>query len=230
MEAPANPRDPVGWRWHPLRPVGWIMSIYTIDMDGDGDLDILFSDRKGERRGVYWLENPGRERAGRGPWVEHRVGSADSQAAGDVMFIDVADADGDGLPDVAAAVKPHGIQIHRRLSRNGREWRTESRLVAEGASGTAKSVRLTDLDGDGSNDILYSAEGTPKGSSGVIWISARDGTLHDVSGPEGIKYDFLELIDLDGDQDLDVVTTEEQGGRNGSGLGLVWYENPGPPR
>jgi hypothetical protein len=37
----------------------------------------------------------------------------------------------------------------------------------------------------------------------------------------GVKYDFIELIDLDGDQDLDVLTTEEN-----KGLGVVWYENP----
>ena len=32
--------------------------------------------------------------------------------------------------------------------------------------------------------------------------------------------------DLDGDGDLDVVTTEENYGQNSSGLGLLWFENP----
>ena len=44
---------------------------------------------------------------------------------------------------------------------------------------------------------------------------------HDISGPEGGKYDLVELLDLDGDKDLDVITCEER--RN---LGVVWYENP----
>ncbi|MFN7921532.1 MAG: VCBS repeat-containing protein [Bryobacteraceae bacterium] len=212
-EAPKNPRDMEGWKWHPLRSVGWIMSIYTVDMDGDHDLDILFSDRKGGRTGVYWLENPG----GPGEWHEHEVGSKGRE----VMFIDVADADGDGKMDVIAAVKPREVHVHQRRSKDGTRW--ESRVVAvPEVTGTAKSVRVTDVNGDGTPDLLYSAEQTPKGASGVIWMNLDGSYPHDVSGPEGVKYDLLELVDLDGDGDLDVLTTEEV-----AGLGVVWYENPG---
>ena len=45
-----------------------------------------------------------------------------------------------------------------------------------------------------------------------------------VSGPEGIKFDRIELLDLDEDGDLDIITCEEK-----AGLGVVWYENPGSP-
>ena len=38
---------------------------------------------------------------------------------------------------------------------------------------------------------------------------------------DGVKHDLVPLIDLDGDGDLDVLTTEET-----KGLGVVWYENP----
>jgi hypothetical protein len=31
----------------------------------------------------------------------------------------------------------------------------------------------------------------------------------------------MELVDLDGDGDLDVLTCEER-----AGLGVIWYENP----
>ena len=82
-------------------------------------------------------------------------------------------------------------------------------------------MRVTDVDLDGSPDIVYSAEQAKAGRSGVVWLSLRDNTLHDISGPEGVKYDLIELLDLDADGDLDVVTTEET-----VGLGLVWYENP----
>jgi hypothetical protein len=34
----------------------------------------------------------------------------------------------------------------------------------------------------------------------------------------------LELVDLDGDSDLDILTCEEREG--GRGLGIIWYENP----
>lgn len=51
--------------WQPLSAAGWIMSIIPADMDGDGDEDVLYSDRRGALRGVRWLENPLPERARR---------------------------------------------------------------------------------------------------------------------------------------------------------------------
>lgn len=217
FEAPANPREVSGWKWHPLRPVGWVMSIISTDMDGDGDQDILFSDRKGARTGVHWLENPGTAKAAAGePWVEHEVGSTGRE----VMFLDLADADNDGLRDVVVAVKPRDIHIHKRLDRTGRKWQSRVLSLNE-STGTAKSVRVGDIDLDGEPDIVYSAEDAGNGKSGVVWFSLKDQKIHELSGPEGIKYDLVELIDLDGDGDPDVLTTEER-----TGLGVVWYENP----
>ena len=54
------------------------------------------------------------------------------------------------------------------------------------------------------------------------WIS------HDISGPEGIKFDNLLLLDLDKDGDMDIISTEERqmSFNKSNGLGVVWYENP----
>ena len=57
--APENARDVSGWRWHPLREMGWLMSLIPADMDGDGDTDLLLNDRKGPRRGIFLLLYPG---------------------------------------------------------------------------------------------------------------------------------------------------------------------------
>ena len=216
MEAPANPRELGAWRWHPLRKAGWIMSIHTLDMDGDGDLDLLLSDRKGDRTGVYWLENPGRSRAATEPWPEHEIGSRGSE----VMFIDVADFDGDGLHDIIAAVKPRETHVHRRLSRNGRQWATE-KISWPDTVGTAKAIRVADLNNDGQVDLVYSAEQAAGELRGVAWRNAKNGTVYDISGAPGTKYDLIELYDFDADGDLDLLTTEEA-----DGLGVVWYENP----
>jgi hypothetical protein len=48
--------------------------------------------------------------------------------------------------------------------------------------------------------------------------------VNEISGPVGVKYDRIELLDIDGDRDLDVLTCEEQ--HEGKGLGVFWYENP----
>ncbi|NRB28077.1 MAG: hypothetical protein HRU37_10410 [Roseibacillus sp.] len=49
----------------------------------------------------------------------------------------------------------------------------------------------------------------------------RNWSNHDIGGTEGAKFDLIELIDLDADGDLDVITCEEV-----ANLGLFWYENP----
>jgi hypothetical protein len=209
-ESPVHPRTLADWRWHQLRPVGWIMSILTKDMDSDGDLDVLFSDRRGDRSGVYWLANP--------DWREHVVGAAGRE----VMFIDVVDIDADGLDDVLSAVKPREIHWHKRLDRSGTRWQTKViRMPPD--TGTAKAVRAADLDGDGSKEILFSCERTPASASGVMYLkkAGNNWRAFPISGSPGVKYDLIELVDLDRDGDLDVITCEET-----TNLGVIWFENP----
>ncbi|MFT7513031.1 MAG: hypothetical protein ACI9QL_002239, partial [Candidatus Omnitrophota bacterium] len=50
-------------------------------------------------------------------------------------------------------------------------------------------------------------------------------TLMDMPAPESRKkMDNAFLVDLDGDGDLDIATTEENGG-----WGVIWFENPATP-
>jgi hypothetical protein len=42
-----------------------------------------------------------------------------------------------------------------------------------------------------------------------------------VSGSPGVKYDLVEVADLDKDGDLDIITCEET-----TNLGVIWFENP----
>ena len=94
-------------------------------------------------------------------------------------------------------------------------------------AGTGKGIAVGDINLDGTPDIVFSCESAAKDKSGVLWMSCRDKPIgrawhpHEISGPEGVKYDLVELLDLDGDGDLDVLTCEER--RN---LGVIWYENP----
>jgi hypothetical protein len=219
---PDRPRQLDQWQWHPLREAGWIMSLVAEDMDGDGDPDILFSDRKQQASGCYWLENP---RPGGGleaPWPEHGIGARGRE----VMFLTVTDLDQDGLRDVVTAVKPRELHWFRRLARNGRDWALAV-IPFPPNSGTAKAVSAGDLDGDGRAELVFTCEEAVNGASGVMALSRR-GPASDsvwapieISGADGVKHDLVELLDLDGDGDLDVLTCEEK--RN---LGVIWYENP----
>lgn len=222
FEAPPSARDGNAWRWHPLREVGWLMSLISADMDGDGDADLLFSDRKGPRTGVFWLENPGKAHAARS-WKEHPIGHVSQD---EVMFLAYADLDGDGLNDVISAVKPQQLDFYRRLSPQGR-FAAPVHIPFPDTTGSAKGVAVGDVDGDGLPDLLISCEHAVGAKRGVVALLAtRTGKQTsyrswDISGAPGTKFDLLQLLDLDGDGDLDVVTCEET-----ENLGVFWYENP----
>jgi hypothetical protein len=219
FEAPANPRVSKDWKWHPLQEVGWIMSIVAEDMDADGDADILLTDRKGLHRSCRWLENPGPGPAQEQPWRSHPVGGADRE----VMFLALADFDGDGLKDVLTCAKEAEVLVFQRLDKTGKAWK-ETIIPYPENTGSAKAVATGDLDLDGSVDLVTDCEHADPPKSGMVWMSGKDSQWHELSGPDGIKFDRIELIDLDGDGDLDALTCEER--HDKKGLGVIWYENP----
>jgi hypothetical protein len=227
FEAPAQARQVADWKWHPLRPCGWLMSLIARDMDGDRDSDIVFTDRKGKNTGAAWLENPGPGAAQTQAWREHAIGGAGRE----VMFLELADLDKDGLEDVLVAVKPQEILWLRRLDGTGRRWEPHT-IGQPRHTGTAKAVNAADFDGDGKLDLAFSCEAAKPPLHGLMWLSC-DGSPttgqwlpHLLSGPDGIKHDLVAVIDLNADGHADVLTTEEQGGQTRTGLGVIWYESP----
>ena len=233
FESPQSPRALSRWKWHPLYDAGWAMTLRGHDVDGDGDGDIVATDRFGERRGALWLENPGTANASSTSWMEHRIGPVDDYEA---MHNEVADLDGDGMDDVLVAVKGGPVRFHRRTSEAPARWETHE-IPMPSRTGTGKSVKVADVDLDGTSDIVVGCEHATDGKIGVFWLShdgrPTDGpwSAHSISGPEGFIYDLIQLTDLDGDSDLDLITLEEKGpylanGYSGAELGVVWYENP----
>ena len=219
LQSPAHPNDLAAWSYHRLRAAGWLMSLSPHDADRDGDLDLIFTDRKGARSGVFWLENPGTQRNQKhAEWPEHLIGAAGRE----VMFADVGDLNGDGRPDVVAAAKPVDVFLWLRQADGAWEERA---LHLDGTSlGDAKAVKIADVNGDGLPDLLFTCENAKHEREGIVWLEQTRGgpwQQHTLGGPEGVKYDLMQTLDLDGDGDLDVITCEER-----DQLGVIWYENP----
>ena len=226
FEAPENPRRLADWQWHPISKAGWIMSLRSADMDGDGDRDILTSDRKGDMRGVRWLENPGPGAAQTKPWKNHYVGGRNAE----VMFLDIGDLDDDDRPDIACAAKGSPILLFLARSDQATGWE-KATVPMPPNTGTGKGVAIEDIDGDGKPDLALTCEHANGSRRGAMWLSygsspvSGQWTARDISGPTGVKYDRIEMLDLDADGDPDLLTCEEQA-RGGRGLGVIWYENP----
>ncbi len=214
---PSTPGGRASWsRWY---GAGWVMSLVAHDMNGDGALDIVASDRKGPRSGALWFQNM----PGSAAWPENRIGPEGGEQA---MFLDVADLDGDGLTDVVMPIRDGPIRFFRGMSKRGNRWRTHDIEMPEGF-GAGKSVAVGDMDMDGAMDLVFTCASADDELSGVGLLrhsgdpTASRWAVTDVGGPEGTKFDRAELLDLDGDGDLDILTTEEK-----DLLGVVWYENP----
>lgn|GEM_PF-1307508 len=222
-----TPRIPSSWSETAMTTVGWTMSLEVEDMDGDGDPDVVLSDRHpgGDGQGLRWLENAGRDHS---PWVSHMIGGKGEE----VVLIGMADLHGTQQRDIILPVldrkQPQDAwHILKRRDAHGLSWKMETHRFPSEA-GDAKAMRAADIRGDQTLELIGSFGMAHSPLKGVMGFSWEQGAWvpFDISGPEGEKFDLVQVLDVDGDGDLDVVTTEEDADKNGPGLGLVVFENP----
>jgi hypothetical protein len=227
FRSPRDHRDGSAWGYTPMSPVGWTMSLIPRDVDGDDDSDVVLSDRtviinsdgtrRYDLRGSRWLENTGAPAA----WKNHSIGFA----GGEHKFLHITDVDGDGRDDVldgASGATYNKTFLRRNLGPWG-PWEVTA-IPQPAGVGQYQDVKAGHIDGDDDLDLVYSYSHAEGDLSGVVWLAAKEGggwERREVSGPSGTKFDNVELVDVDGDEDPDVVTTEQI-----EQLGIVWYENP----
>lgn len=239
LKCPPNPRDVPQWSFHPVSKAGWIMSILLHDMNGDGHADLLISDRKNSSQsGVRWLENPGVSSPGfYSEWKSHLIGTNIKEP----MFLAIYDLNGDGRDDIVVPDLYKGLVLLEQTP--GAHWKKHEVPYPSWAGPRGKSIAIGDMDQDGRADIVLSFEEEGKiaripydeykitGKYSVIGAK-HDGnpftgkwTFYKISDLKGRKFDLVNLIDMDGDGDPDVLTNDEN--EEDIGLGIIWYENPG---
>ena len=136
----------------------------------------------------------------------------------------------DGRPDIACGIAGSKLALLLAPEKPDQPW--EEKIISIAAAfGRGKGVALGDLNGDGRTDLAFTCEHANGAKSGVGFVEldfsgeSLATTFHDIGGPAGVKFDRIELLDLDADGDLDLLTCEER-----ENLGVIWYENPSKTR
>lgn len=200
------------WQISKVADAGWIMTLRVIEQEDQKIL--VYSDRKGETSGVYFA--PFLKEA---PWIGEPV--CIGASGEEVMFLDLAHLDDDDRLDVAVAIRPKTIRMYYQPENPFQKWEDEADLdLLPEEFGDAKAVRVGLIDDDTIPDFAITCERANGKKAGALWANMFS-EFTAVSDATGIKYDRIELIDLDGDGDLDFLTCEER-----AGLGVIWFENP----
>lgn len=218
-----TPRVASSWTYEAIGPVGWTMSLVARDVDGDLDTDVVLSDRAFITSpatdktlwGSRWLEQTPTG------WASHMIGP---RTTGEPKFLHLVDWDRDGDLDVIDGASKASVNFVTVRLNGGdfKSWTTAATVQMPAGVGLYHDAETADLDGDAELDLVLSFSEAAGDLSGVSWLRAGTWDRTEISGAPGSKFDTIALVDVDGDADFDVVTTEQL-----DGLAVVWFENPG---
>lgn len=189
--------------------IGSGVDMKAADLDGDGDLDAVLTERTGNK--VTWIEN-----LGGGSFAKRLVANLTN-----AYSCDVVDFDGDGDLDVVASNLSGGFIYW--YQNNGSEVFTQ--FTVNTTYPQPYEVRALDHDNDGDMDVLSACySNLQQVGKLVLHRNMGNGTFQafeiDQSAP-GITSCYW--VDLDGDGDMDIVATMGDQDR------INWYESSGGP-
>ncbi len=162
--------------------------MFVVDMDSDGDNDILFAQRNADN--IAWLENNGT-----GEFSYHLI---DTTTNGP-WAIFAADIDGDNDIDILCA--GHFSAEIILLENNGQQFFTKHTIIQDFKYAT--TVFATDIDGDNDMDILGGAN-----SDGIMWwenINNNFTTPHSIN--DTLNTESVYAFDADNDNDTDLIAS-----------------------
>lgn len=182
-------------------------SVFSADLDGDGDMDILTSSYFGNR--FVWIENID----GTGEDIVVHTIDANVQAP---WGVHAADLDGDGDLDVmVACLSSNNVIWYENTDGNGNFVQKQALYAYK-----ANFLRAVDIDDDGDLDIVWSSTSDSK----IKWIR-NDGlgtfglTFNIDTNASGVRNFYIADVDNNGSMDI-VSSFFAQGGQ-----GVVWYKN-----
>ena len=199
------------------------------DLDLDGHLDIVsVHESDTEYDGV--ADGHIRVSFGTGdPYRWESITLADGPEAGAAEDVAIGDMNGDGYPDVIAAVELAHL-IYLENPGDGTRTARWERHIPTITTGRGSFIRvfLADFDADGRPEVVAANKGSQTGDAetlnAISWFELAGDPLEDASW---IEHELARVIwpinsqpvDLDGDGDVDVV------GGSSAESRIMWFEN-----
>ena len=187
-------------------------SVYSDDIDGDGDYDILTASRDDHK--IIWYENLD----GQGNFSLPKVITLDAQGAISVI---TADVDNDGDVDVLAA-SFDGDKVTWYENLDGLGTFSTQHIIVEHENGVS-DIYAEDIDGDGDIDVISVSSSPTDLGHNVSWYENTDGSGN--FGPQQIIDTSVDrarsvfATDIDGDGDIDVLAASSDNDD------INWYKN-----
>jgi hypothetical protein len=187
-------------------------SVYAVDLDGDGDIDVL-SASVGDSK-IAWYENTD----GLGKFGSPQIITTNAEGARTVYASDI-DADGD--MDVLSSSLESGIAWYENTDGLG-SFGSPQNISTEYF---ASSVYAVDLDGDGDMDVITSSDSPfpDDNYSNIAWYENTDGQgsfgSQQIITTDANGVNSVYAIDIDGDEDMDVLASARDDNS------ITWYEN-----
>ena len=218
------PLDGASWREVELGTYGVAQNAMPVDIDGDGDIDIVGGARVGARLIIFRNDPSG--------LVPIEVSTEGGRTGG--FNLAFHDFDGDGRLDIVA-VSARRLGWYKQPDSLHGIWRFNE--IGSFEPDRVTGFTLADVDGDGDFDLIAGGySDMPRDTDGDLPVTASMGRLgwfenpgvatggwvkHDISRRRRGMFDAFVAQDVDGDGDVDFVGTR---GNSEPYDGVFWLE------
>jgi len=206
------------WRRYSIVDSGHIFGdgVLAVDLDLDGDNDVVTAKGSDNEASVFWYENPGG--GATSGWKEHKVATV--ERGSEVKDVEVHDMDHDGKPDVVVRTK-HNFAVY--FQRSPDSW-----IEVKTDNAEREGMAIGDVDGDGDHDVVMNGFWleNPEHPRADKWKRHNiDPTWYeDVTGGWQDHSVMADIKDLNNDGKVDVILSHSEK----TGFAIAWYESDDP--
>jgi len=228
FQVEGNPLKGSSWHEIELGRYSVPQNSEPVDLDGDGDLDIVVGSR-GENR-IVFFENQSKKNI---QFKEHSIDIENTRMSG--FNLEYADLDSDGRLDIIGRIS-QGLGWIEQPKNIDEPWK--SHYIGTFKPDSTTGLEIADIDGDGDIDVISGSysKGSRTNDDEKMTVNDPLGrigwfenpgdptsvwTRHDISRRKRGMFDKFIARDVDGDTDIDFVGTR---GNSAPYDGVYWLE------